>query len=108
MPADALKEIESQLAAIIVFGTKFKKEILVKATKLSETKLKDLKKILGEVNIWQKTALPALAKKEPQFYRRILGKKKQIEQEIINLYKAKLAEEDKKKMQIILDKVKVV
>lgn len=106
MSEEALKEIESQLAAIIVFATKFKKEILAKAENLSEAKLKSLIKILAEVGEWQKTALQSIAKKDPQFYKRILEKKKKIEREIINLYKTKLAEEDKKKMRIILDKVK--
>lgn len=101
-----LKEIEKLLTGIIVFATKFKKEILVKAENLSEAKLKELKKVLEEVNVWQKPALQSIAKKDPQFYNRILVKRKQIEQEIINLYKARLSEEDNKKMQIILGKIK--
>ena len=108
MPTEATKEISDLLKSILVLETKFKKEILAKAEKLNEAKLKNLKKILTELAEWQKTALQSLAKKDPGFYGRILGKKKQIEQEIINLYKAKLAEEDKKKMQIILDKVKSI
>lgn len=106
MSEEALKEIENQLAAIIVFETKFKKEILAKAEKLSQAKLADLKKVLTEVGEWQKLTLQALARKDPQFYRRLLARKKTIEQEMINLYKTKLAEEDNKKMQIILNKVK--
>ena len=108
MPTEATKEISDLLKSILVLETKFKKEILAKAEKLNEAKLKNLKKILAELAEWQKSALQSLAKKDTGFYRRILGKKKQIEQEIINLYKAKLAEEDKKKMQIILDKVKSI
>ena len=108
MPENALKEIESQLAAIIVFTTKFKKEILAKAENLSETKLKNLKKILTDVGVWQKSTLQILVKKDPQFYNRLMSKKKKIEQEIINLYKTKLVEEDNKKMQIILDKMQTL
>lgn len=101
-----LLEIKNQLATIIVFATKFKKEILAKAENLSEAKLKNLIKILAKLNSWQKTALQNLARRDPQFYRHLLEKKKQIEQKMINLYKARLSEEYNKKMQIILDKVK--
>lgn len=106
MSAAMLLEIKNQLATIIVFATKFKKEILAKAENLSEAKLKNLIKILAEVSIWQKTAMKNVMRRDPQFYNRLLEKKKQIEQKMINLYKARLSEEDNKKMQIILDKVK--
>lgn len=108
MPEGALQDIANLLKSILVFETKFKEEILAKAENLSEAKLQKLKKILVEVGRWQEVTLPELAKKDPQFYSRLLAKKRKIEREIINLYKAKLAEEDNKKTRIILDKMQTL
>lgn len=106
MPTDALKTISDLLKSILVFETQFKEEILAKAPGLDEEKLTKLKNILLEVSGWQEKVLTKKLKEDPGFYNRIASARKKVDQEIINLYKQKLDDEDRKKMEIILDKMK--
>ncbi len=108
MPEGALKEIAGLLKNILVFETKFKEEILAKAEGLSDVKLNELKKILLEVDGWQENVLAKKIKEDPGFYDKIISARKKVDQEIINLYKQKLNDEDRKKMEIILDKMKSI
>lgn len=105
MSEEGLKEISNLLENILVFEKKFKEEILAKAKSLSEIKLKKLKIILLEVGLWQEKAVAKKIKEDPNFYNKITGARKKVDQEIINLYKQKLNNEDDKKMEIILDKI---
>jgi|SRR3989338_7544984 len=106
--SDTLKEIKNQLATIVVLETKFKKEILAKAESLSDTRLNELKSILVEIREWQEKVLTKKIKEDPDFYNKIAEERKKADQEIINLYKQKLNDEDRKKMEIILDKMKSI
>lgn len=108
MPEGSLKEIANLLKNILVFETKFKEEILAKAENLNDAKLEQLKNILLEVGSWQKKVLTKKLKEDPDFYNRIASARKKVDQEIINLYKQKLNDEDRKKMEIILDKLKTI
>ncbi len=105
MSEEGLKEISVLLQNILVFEIKFKEEILAKAKNFSETRLKELKTILTEVGQWQERAVAKKIKEDPNFYNKIAGARKKIDQEIINLYKQKLSGEDNKKMEIILNKI---
>lgn len=106
MPDEDLKSISDLLKNILVFETKFKEEILVKAKNLDDASLNELKNILVEVGGWQEKVLTKKLKEDPDFYNRIASARKKVDQEIINLYKQKLNNEDRKKMEIILDKMK--
>ena|SRR3989344_8196637 len=108
MPEGALKEVAGLLKNILVFETKFKEEILTKAKDLSDAKLEELKSILLEISEWQKEVLTKKIKEDPGFYDKIVSARKKVDQEIINLYKQKLNDEDRKKMEIILDKMKTI
>jgi hypothetical protein len=108
MTAETLKEIADLLKNILVFETKFKEEILAKAEDLSGVRLEELKNILLEVDGWQKKVLTKMIKENPSFYNKIANARKKAYQEIISLYKQKLNEEDHKKMEIILDKIKII
>ncbi len=105
---DTLKEISNLLKNILVFETKFKEEILAKAAGLSDVRLEQLKSILLEIGEWQKKVLTKKLKEDPDFYNKIVSARKKVDQEIINLYKQKLNDEDRKKMEIILDKMKSI
>lgn len=106
MPEGSLKEIADLLKNILVFETKFKEEILAKAEGLSGVRLAELKNILIEVGGWQKKVLTKKLKEDPDFYNRIAVARKKVDKEIINLYKQKLNDDDRKKMEIILAKMK--
>lgn len=108
MPEGSLKEIANLLKNILVFETKFKEEILAKAAGLSGVRLNELKNILLEVGGWQEKVLTKKLKEDTDFYNRIASARKKVDQEIINLYKQKLDAEDKKKMEIILNKMKTI
>ena len=101
-------EIKNLLENILVFEVGFKEEILAKAKNLDEVRLKKLKIILSEVNKWQGVVLDEKIKTDPGFYNKIVGARKTADQEIINLYKQKLNDEDKKKREIILNKISSV
>ena len=105
MSADDLKEINSLLENILVFEIKFKEAILEKAKNLDDAGLKKLKIILFEVSKWQKKVLDEKIKEDQDFYNKISSVRKKSDQEIINLYKQKLNNEDNKKMEIILGKI---
>ena len=104
--SDALKVIADLLKSILVFEAQFKEEILAKAAGLDEGKLLKLKNILSEVSEWQKKVLTKKMKEDPGFYNKVAGARKKADQEIINLYKQKLGDDDRKKMEIILEKMK--
>lgn len=108
MTEGSLKEIADLLKNILVFETKFKEEILAKAGGLSDVRLLELKNTLTEVGGWQEKVLTKKMKEDPGFYQKIVNARKKADQEIINLYKQKLNNEDHKKMKIILDKMKEV
>ena len=108
MSEEALKELGNLLKNILVFEIKFKEAILVKAKILSDTRLNELKSILLEVSAWQEKVLVKKIKEDPDFYNKISEERKKVDQEIINLYKQKLNDEDRKKMEIILDKMKSI
>lgn len=108
MPTDALKKIGNLLKNILVFEIKFKEEILVKSASLSDARLEQLKNILVEVSDWQKKVLTKKIKEDPEFYNKIASARKKVDQKIIGLYKQKLNDDDRKKMEIILDKINLV
>lgn len=108
MSEEALKEIGSLLENILVFETKFKEDLLAKSANLSDAKLSELKSILAEISRWQKKVLDKKIKEDPNFLNKIANARKQVDQEIINLYKQKLNEEDQKKIEIILNKMKTI
>lgn len=108
MSKEALKEIANLLENILVFETKFKEEILAKAKSMSDAKIKELKSILLRVSEWQEKVLTKKIKEDPDFYNKISADRKKVEQEIINLYKQKLNKEDRRKMDIILNKMKTI
>ena len=105
MSEEALKEIGNLLESVLVFETKFKEELLAKAKNLSDAKLGELKNILAEIGQWQKKVLDKKIKEDPSFYNKVVSARKEVDQEIINLYKQQLNEEDRKKMEIILEKI---
>lgn len=105
MPDNDLKEIKNLLEDVLVFETEFKEEILAKAKDLDDARLKKLKIILLELNKWQGEILDKKIKSDPDFYNKIVSARKTADQEIVNLYKQRLSEEDHKKMEIILDKI---
>ena len=80
----------------------------MKAANLNDTRLNELKNILLEVDAWQKKVLTKKMKEDPDFYNKIANARKKVDQEIINLYKQKLNNEDRKKIEIILDKMKKI
>ncbi len=102
----SIKEIKDLLERILVFNSGFKENVLAKAQNLDESKLVELKNILQEVSGWQEKVLDKIVKKNPGFVVRIADSKRKAEQELVNLYKQKLEEDDRKKMEIILNKVK--
>ncbi len=108
MPVDPQKEITGLLEEILVFETKFKEEVLTKTKDLSEVKLNKLKNTLLEVNEWQKKVLTKKMKEDPGFYNKIAAARKKLDQKIISLYKQKLNDADRKKMEIILNKMKSI
>ncbi len=108
MSEEGLKEIGNLLDNILVFETKFKEQLLAKSAGLNEAKLSELKTILTEINRWQKKVLDKKIKEDPDFFNKVANARKQIDQEIINLYKQKLNDEDRKKMEIILNKMKTI
>lgn len=108
MPADILKEINSLLKDTLVFETNFKEEILAKAQTMSGVKLNELKSILSEVGQWQTKVLEQKFKEDPNFYSKIANARKKLDQKILSLYKQKLNEADRKKMEIILNKMKSI
>jgi len=108
MSADALKEISNLLENILVFEIKFKEAILEKAKNLNDAGLKKLKIILSEIGKWQGKILDKKIKEDRDFYNKIIGVRKKSDQEIINLYKQKLTDEDHKKVEVILDKIKLI
>ena len=108
MSEEALKDIGNLLKNILVFETKFKEDLLVRSAGLNEEKLNKLKVILTEINQWQKKVLDKKIKEDPNFYNKVLGARKQVDEEVINLYKQKLNNEDQKKMEIILNKMKTI
>lgn len=105
MSDDDLKEIKNLLEGILVFEIEFKKEILAKAKDLDDTRLKKLKIILLELNKWQGEILDKKIKSDIDFYNKIINARKTADEEILNLYKQKLSDEDKKKIGIILGKI---
>ena len=108
MSEDDLKEINNLLKNILVFETKFKEEILVKSKSMSEIKLSELKEILLHVEVWQKKVLEKKIQEDPNFYNKIINARKKLDQEIMDLYKQKLNDQDQKKMEIILNKMKTI
>lgn len=108
MSEEALKEITNLLENILVFETKFKEEVLAKAKSMSEAKLSELKEILLRVGGWQKKVIEEKTKQDPDFYNKIITARKKLDQDIVNLYKQKLGDEDRKKMDIILNKMKTI
>ena len=105
MPTDTLKEIGNLLKGILVFETKFKEQLLVKSAGLSDAKLNELKNILTEISKWQEKVLENKIKQDPDFFNKVADARKKVDEEIINLYKQKLSDEDHKKMDIILNKI---
>jgi hypothetical protein len=105
MSIDDLKEIKNLLNNTLVFETDFKEYVLAKTKDLDEVKLKKLKIILSEVKKWQSEILDKKIKSDPGFYNKIISARKSSDQKVINLYKQKLDEEDRKKIDIILDKI---
>lgn len=103
-----LSKITSLLEDILVFEANFKEEILLKAKELSEEKAGKLLESLVEVRDWQEKVLAEKIKEDPGFYNKIVNARKTLDQKIINLYKQKLNEEDRKKMEIILNKMKSI
>ena len=103
-----LSKITSVLEDILVFEANFKEEILLKAKELSEEKAGKLLESLVEVRDWQEKVLAEKIKEDPGFYNKIVNARKTLDQKIINLYKQKLNEEDRKKMEIILNKMKSI
>lgn len=108
MSEEVLKEIANLLENILVFETKFKAEILAKVKNMSDAKVNGLKEILLHVGEWQKKVLEKKIQEDPDFYNKIINSRKQIDQEILDLYKQKLNDEDRKKMDIILNKMKTI
>ncbi len=108
MSEEGLKEIGNLLENILVFETKFKEDLLEKSASLNDAKLNELKNILTEINLWQKKVLDKKIKSDPIFFNKVAGARKKVDEEIINLYKQKLNDEDQKKMEIILNKMKTI
>ena len=106
MLEEDLKEISNLLASILVFETKFKEEILTKTKNMSDVKIKELKSILLSVSLWQKEIIERKVKQDPNFYSKMLVARKKNDQEIMELYKQKFNNEDRKKMEVILNKMK--
>lgn len=100
-----MQEIKDLLENILVFELGFKNNILIKAQSLEDNKLVQLKNILLEVGSWQKKVLDKMAKEDPEFISRLENNKRRTEQELMSVYRQKLAEEDRKKMEIILGKI---
>lgn len=103
-----LSKITALLEDIFVFEKNFKEEILLKAKELNEDKIAKLLGELTEVRSWQEKVLAEKIKEDPGFYNKIVNARKTLDQKIINLYKQKLNEEDRKKMEIILNKMKSI
>lgn len=101
-----MQEIKDLLDRVLVFESSFKETILVKAQNLDEVKLVELKKILQEVSGWQEKVLDKMAKNDPGFVVRLANAKREAEREVMILYKQKLEEEDRGKMEIILNKMR--
>lgn len=108
MTEEDLNEIKNLLADILVFETKFKEEILAKAKNMSDAKLDDLKKILSHVGSWQKKVFEDKIKEDPNFFNNIITARRKLDQDIMDLYKQKLSDEDRKKMEIILNKMQTI
>ena len=108
MSEEDIKEIKNLLDNILVFETKFKEEILAKAKNMSDAKINELKSILSNVTGWQKKVLEKKIQEDPNFYNKIFNARKKLDQEIMELYKQKLNEQDRRKMDIILNKMKTI
>ncbi|MBI2037627.1 MAG: hypothetical protein HYT15_01690 [Candidatus Magasanikbacteria bacterium] len=100
------KEITELLGKIVFFEPEFKKEILQKMPQLEEARLYELKRILLEVQDWQTNFVKKKIAADPNFYDMIMEAKHKADRAIIEVYKQKFEDEDHKKMEIILNKIR--
>lgn len=100
------KQVIELLNKIAVFEVSFKKEVLEKMVDLDEGGLRELKNILLETEAWQLEFIKKKLTEDPDFYGTIMDAKREAEHKVIELYKQKFADEDHKKMEIILQKIK--
>jgi len=107
MAADVLGEIQALLGKILVFKSDFKAQILEKVQAgLPDEKTAGLKEALLETFEWQKKFFEDKMKNDPAFFEEIKQEKQKIEKGIIDAYTHKMAEEDHKKVESLMLKIK--
>jgi hypothetical protein len=107
MPVVAENEIREMLSGLFVFDDEFKAKILDKIKAgLNTARLEKLKKILAEAVKWQIGVVARKLAQDKTFLRRFAAQKNKIDQEILDERVKTLKDNDFKKMQTILLKIK--
>lgn len=109
MPANGDNEIGKLLERIFVFEPEFRAQILDKVKAgLAPGRLPKLKKILEDTIKWQIGVLAKKLKQDKDFLRRFAVQKKKIDHAIIDERAQTLKDNDFKKMQTIILKIKSI
>ncbi|MFA5062185.1 MAG: hypothetical protein WC526_03490 [Patescibacteria group bacterium] len=109
MPANGDNEIGNLLEQIFVFEPEFRAQILDKVKAgLAPERLAKLKNILADTIKWQTGVLARKIKQDKDFLRRFSAQKKKIDHALISERAQTLKDNDFKKMQTILLKIKSI
>lgn len=107
MPAQVENEVEKILDNLFVFDSEFKTKILDKIKAgLDDARLNKLKKILADAVKWQAEVVTKKIKQNKDFIRKFNLQRKRIDHAIIDDRAQELRENDLKKMQTILLRIK--